>query len=94
MRTVDDHQEMSDDVASIISATIGPWDREDPMRLYVRATHIRNLYDEVNVELEKLRGLALARMNGAGMSYRAIAEHVGISSARVQQLINKAREAG
>lgn len=94
MTTVDGYGASSEYVAYIISTEIGEEDRSDPTLLYLRATQLKARHDAVNAELEKLRGLACARMNDGGMSYRAIAEHVGISSARVQQLINKAREKG
>lgn len=87
---IDGYEAEPEEVAAIIAAEIDDEDRADPTLLYLRATKLQVLLTAVCRELGKVRGQAAVQLN-ADMSYDEIAEHLGISKGRVQQLVTGAR---
>lgn len=64
----------------------------DPLERYHRATADQAHHEAVIAELARVREQAVARMHGDGLPLRKIAELVGTSPGRVQELIRRDRQ--
>lgn len=84
--TSDGYEADPDEVEALVNGLLDEEDLSDPTLMYVRATKQQVLHAAVAERLGQLRSEAVSRLS-ADMSYRSIASHLGLSLARVQQLL-------
>ena len=86
--TIDGYAPDPEETAAILAEEIDVEDLADPTLLYVRASQLQARYAALAAEATRLRREAIQRLHdgGKGMSLQAIADHLGISKPRAQQL--------
>jgi hypothetical protein len=73
--------------ASILSALLG---QQDPLARYDALTRAQGVYEALAKRIAAERARAVAEMHAAGLSYGRIAETIGFTRARAQQLVERA----
>ena len=77
-----------DDVVEKVVASLIK--ERDPLIRYEALTCAQAVYDAVTVRVAAERARAVADMHDAGLSYGRIAEVIGFTRARAQQLVERA----
>ena len=86
MADIDGYAADPDEVKAIVNEAVDLEDLADPTLLYIRGSQIRALHTAVAAEGGRLCREAVQRLQADGMSLQAIADHLGISKPRAQQL--------
>src|SRR5215813_8087623 len=71
----------------ILSALLG---QQDPLVRYEALTRAQGVYEALTKRIAAERARAVADMHTAGLSYGRIAETIGFTRARAQQLVERA----
>jgi hypothetical protein len=91
MAAIDGYEAEPEETRQLLDELIDVEDLADPTLLYVRVTKLLAHYQHVVSELASLRAEAVGRLHTDGMSYARISEHLGLSRARVQQLVEQSK---
>ena len=92
MSAIDGYESESDEVRALVEQQLDVEDLADPTLLYVRATKLHAMFTAAALECTRLRAEAAAQLSADGMSYAAIAAHLGgMTRGRAQQLVEQGR---
>jgi hypothetical protein len=80
-------EDLQDLVDRVMSSLL---QESDPVRRYQALTQAQQVFDILTGELAIERARAAAQMHSAGLSYAQIAEALGFTRARAQQLVERA----
>lgn len=83
-----DGQARDDDL--IDSAVAALINEPDPLRRYQALTRAQGVHEAVTKRIAAERARAVAEMHGSGLSYARIAEVIGFTRSRAQQLVERA----
>lgn len=81
------------EVEALLDGLLDEHDLADPTLMYIEASKQMVLYTAVAERLGLLRAEAVQRLCNTGLSYQQVADHLGLSKPRVQQLVAQATAA-
>lgn len=91
MSTIDGYEADPNEADAVLDSFLDEEDRRDPTLLYLRATRLEALFREVLRRVAAERAKAVARLHTDMRSLARVAEHLGVSRPRAQQLVERGR---